>query len=105
VPALRAVIASLAAAALLAAVAVVALAAPGAVATAASPSAGAGRAQYCPPGEKARRRAVLDRYTRQMTAARKAYYRRVRSAKLRRAFVRKQEAQRTTLLRLVQRCN
>ena len=104
-PALRALIATLAAAALLGVVAVVALAAPSSVGIAASPQAGAERGQYCPPGEKARRQATLTRYTKQMVAARKAYFRKVRGKKQRAAFVRKQEAQRKTLLRLVQRCN
>ena len=103
--AFRLLLASLSAAVALAVLAVVAVAAPEAVGRAASPAAGAGAAQYCPPGELARRKALVKRYTKQMAPARKAYFRKTRSAKARKAFVKKQNAQLKALQRAVKACN
>jgi hypothetical protein len=103
--ALRLLIATVSASLALAVLAVVALAAPGAVGNVASPSASAAAAEYCPPGVEARRKAVLKRYQRQMAAAKKAYYKKTRSTKLRQAFVKKQEAQLKALQRAVNACN
>jgi hypothetical protein len=102
---LRLTLAVLAAAIAVAAVSVVAVAAPSSVGIAASPHAGAAAAQYCTPAEKKRRQAVLKRYTQQMVAARKAYFRTTRSPKARASFVKKQQAQRATLIRSLRRCN
>ena len=103
--ALRLLIVTASAALVLAVLAVVAVAAPDAVRLAASPSAGAATAEYCPQGEEARRKAAVKRYLKQMPAAKKAYFRRVRSAKLRKAFVKKQAAQLKALQRAVQNCD
>jgi hypothetical protein len=46
----------------------------------------------------------VQRYRKQMAAQRKAYFRRVHSAKLRKAFVRKQTAQLQALERAARRC-
>ncbi len=105
VRALRLLLATVSAALALAVVAVVALAAPGALSLAASPTAGAARAEYCPQGELSRRQAVVKRYQRQMTAAKKAYFRKTHNAKQRKTFVKKQAAQLKALQRVVQRCN
>lgn len=101
--ALRLLIALSAASLALAALAVVALAAPASVRLAAGPAAAAA-AVYCPPGEKARRTAVAKRYQKTMLAARKAYFRNTRSAKLRKAFVKKQTAQLKALQRTAAAC-
>lgn len=103
--ALRLLLASLSVSVALAMLAVVAVAAPEAVGRAGSPAAGAGAAQYCPPAELARRKAVVKRYVKQMAAARKAYFRKTRSAKARRTFVKKQNAQLKALQRAVKACN
>jgi hypothetical protein len=104
VPAVRLFLVTAAAAVALAALAVVALAAPDAVGIAASPHAGAAAAEYCPPDELAARKTALKRYVKQMPAAKKAYFKRVRSAKLRKAFVKKQAAQLKALQRTVAAC-
>lgn len=101
----RLLIATVAASLALAVLAVVALAAPGAIGNVASPSAGAAQAVYCPPAELNRRKAVVKRYQRQMAPARKAYFRKVRNAKKRKAFVSKQAAQLKALQLTVKRCN
>ena len=103
--AFRLLLACLSASVALAVLAVVAVAAPDAVSLAASPSAGAAAAQYCPPGELARRKAVVKRYVRQMPAAKRAYFRKTKSAKLRRAFVNKQAAQLRAVQRSVESCD
>ena len=103
--AVRILIVSVAAATVLASLSVVALAAPNAIGLAASPNAGAAEGQYCPPAEKAARQAAVKRYTRQLPPARTKYFRTHRSAKLRRAFVKKQQAQLKALQRLVAACS
>ena len=105
VNAVRLLLAGVSAAVALAVLAVVAVAAPDAVTDAASPSAGAAAAQYCPPGELARRKALVKRYQRQMPAAKKAFFRKTRSAKARKAFVKKQTAQLKALQRAVKACD
>jgi hypothetical protein len=105
VKAVRILIVSLAATTVLATLSVVALAAPNAVGLAASPDAGAAEAEYCPPGEKASRQAAVKRYTRQLLPARTRYFKTHRSAKQRRAFVKKQQAQLKALQRLVAACS
>lgn len=104
VKAIRILIASLAAAATLAMLSVVALAAPNAVGLAASPTGGAAQAEYCPPAERAARQAALKRYTKQMVATRKTYFRKNRAAKTRAAFVKKQQAQLKVLQRSFAAC-
>ena len=101
----RLLLASTSAALALAVLAVVAVAAPGAIADAASPNAGAATAQYCPPAEVARRKALVKRYQRQMPAAKKAFFRKTRSAKARQSFVKKQTAQLKALQRAVKACD
>lgn len=101
----RFLISTVAASLALAVVAVVAFAAPGAVGLAASPTAGAAQAVYCPPVELNRRKAVVKRYQRQLAPARKAFFRKTRNAKKRKAFVKKQAAQLKALQRIVKRCN
>lgn len=105
VKALRLLLACLSASVALAALAVVGLAAPNAVGLAAAPSAGAAAAQYCPPGELAQRKALVKRYLKQMPAAKKAYFRKTKSVKARKAFVKKQAAQLKALQRAVQNCD
>lgn len=89
----------------LAVLAVVALAAPGAIGNVASPNASAAGAVYCPAGELGRRKAMVERYQRQMVAAKKAYFKKTRSAKKRTAFVKKQTAQLKALQRTVAACD
>ena len=101
--ALRLLIGVLAASAVVASLALVALAAPASVQRATAPQAAAA-AVYCPPGEKARRKAVAKRYQQKMPATRKAYFRRTRSVKLRKVFVQKQTAQLKALQRLAAAC-
>ena len=103
--AVRLLVASASIAVALAVLAVVAVAAPDAIADAASPGAGASTAQYCPPAELARRKALVKRYQRQMPAAKKAFFRKTRSTKARTAFVRKQTAQLKALKRAVAACD
>ena len=105
VKALRILIVSLAAGAFLATLSMVALAAPNAVGSAASRNAGAAQPQYCPAGEKDARRAAVKRYVRQQSAARKSYFRTHRSAKQRKVFVKKQQAQLKALQRAVAACS
>lgn len=95
----RVAIAVLAVGALLALGSMVAVAAPEAI----TPSS-AERAQYCPPKELQRRVRVLRTYTRKMPAAKRRYFRFVKNRRLRAAFVTKQKAQQTALLRAVFRC-
>ncbi len=102
---LRLLIACVSASVALAVLAVVAVAAPDAARLAATPSTGAAAAQYCPPAELARRKAVVKRYVKQMAAAKKAYFRKTRSAKARKVFVKKQAAQLKALQRAVAACN
>ena len=102
--AVRLVIALLAATLVVATLAVVALAAPAAFRLAVDPQAGAAAAVYCPPGEVVRRKAAVKRYQKQMPAAKKAYFRRTRSLKLRKSFVRKQAAQLKALQRVLKAC-
>lgn len=102
---LRLLIAVLSAGALLVLGSVVALAAPAALGQAVSPSAGAAQAEYCPPGELARRQAALNAYSRQMAKAKARYFKLVKSKKKRTAFVKKQVAQRNALKRAVSRCD
>lgn len=97
---MRAGIAVLAAAAIVGLGSMVATAAPDALV----PPTTAERAQYCPPKELLRRVRALRSYTRQMPAARRRYYRLVKSRRLRASFVRKQKAQREALVRAVLRC-
>ena len=103
--ALRLLIACLSASVALAVLAVVAVAAPESARIAASPAAGAAAAQYCPPAELARRKAVVKRYVKQMAPARKAYFRKTRSLKARKVFLKKQAAQLKALQRAVRACN
>lgn len=103
--AFRLLLVTLSASLALAALSVVALAAPGAIGRVASPSAGAATAVYCPAGELARRKSAVTRYQKQMAKAKAAYYRKVRSAKLRKAFVKKQTAQLKALQRAVNACD
>jgi hypothetical protein len=98
------IVAVLAVGALLALGAVVAFAAPSALANVATPSAGAAQAEYCPPGELARRQAALRNYNRQMAKAKARYFKLVKNKKKRAAFVKKQIAQQKALKRAVTRC-
>lgn len=89
--------------AVLAATAFVAVVTPsGAGLAATGPSASV--AQYCPAAVRKARQAAVQRYKRQLAAQRRAYFRTTRSAKLRRAFVRKQNAQLKALQRAVKAC-
>jgi hypothetical protein len=97
---MRVAIAVLAASAAVALGSMVATAAPEAVTSPAS----AERAQYCPPKELQRRVRVLRAYTRKMPAAKRRYYRFVKSRRQRAVFLRKQKAQQNALLRAVLRC-
>ena len=97
---MRVAIAVLAMCAAVAVGAMVAAAAPEAVTSPAS----AERGQYCPPKELQRRVRVLRAYTRKMPAAKRRYYRFVKSRRQRAAFLRKQKAQQNALLRAVLRC-
>ncbi len=97
----RILLATVAVAIALAALAVVGLAAPGAV----SPNTSAARAEYCPAGEQQARAAAVKRYVKQMKAAQKRYFKTTRSAKARKSFVRKQQAQLKTLKRALARCD
>ena len=101
----RLLIATVSASLALAVLAVVALAAPEAVGDVASPNASAAAAEYCPPGELSRRKAVVARYQRQMAAAKKAYFRKTKNAKKRQAFVKKQTAQLKALQRSLAACD
>ena len=101
----RLLIAVVSASLVLATVAVVALAAPGAVLLAGSPTAGAATAVYCPAGELDRRQAIVKRYKQQMAKAKKAYFKKVKNAKKRKAFVKKQAAQLKALERTVAACD
>jgi hypothetical protein len=105
VKAARLLIATVSASLALAVLAVVALAAPEAIGNAASPSAGAAAAVYCPAGELSRRETAVTRYKRQVAAAKKAYFRKVKNAKKRKAFVKKQTAQLKALQRAVAACD
>lgn len=81
--------------------AVVGLAAPAAV----SPHASAARAEYCPAGEQEAREDAVKRYAKQMAAAQKKFFKTTRSAKARKAFVKKQQAQLKALKRALARCD
>jgi hypothetical protein len=101
---LRIAVAALAAGAILAVGAVVAFAAPGSVGRAASPSGGAARAVYCPPREKARRKAALAKFRKGMVAARRRYFRTHPRASDRARFVKAQNAQLKALQRKLAQC-
>lgn len=97
----RILLACAAAAVVVATLAVVGLAAPAAV----SPHASAARAEYCPAGEETARAAAVKRYAKQMAAAQKKFFKTTRSAKARKAFVKKQQAQLRVLKRALARCD
>ncbi len=97
----RILLASAATAVVVATLAVVGLAAPAAV----SPHGSAAQAEYCPAGEQAARSAAVKKYAKQMTAARKRFFKTTKSVKARKAFVRKQQAQHQALKRALARCN
>jgi hypothetical protein len=90
--AVRIALAVISAAALLTLGAVVALAAPGAVSRTASPQAGAGRLEYCPPAEKARRQSDWKWAQGRAATDRKAYFAKHPKASDRTAFVHAQQA-------------
>jgi hypothetical protein len=101
---LRALLAAASITAILALGAVVAFAAPGAVARTASPSASAAHAVYCPQQEKARRKAALKTFDRQMLAQRRTFFRTHPKAKARKAFVKAQNVTRNRLVRAFAAC-
>jgi hypothetical protein len=98
---MRLLVASLAATAALVLGALVATAAPRALV----PTASAAIAEYCPPGELARRLRAYQAYTKQMSRQRYRYFRLTKSPRLRAVFVRKQKAQQRALRRAVLRCD
>lgn len=98
---MRLVVAALAAAAVLVLGSLVVTAAPSALV----PTASATKAEYCPPGELARRLRAYKAFTGQMSRQRYRYFQQTRNARLRAAFVRKQKAQQAALLRALLRCN
>ena len=69
------------------------------------PTASAVAAEYCPPGELARRLRVYQAFTKQMSRQRYRYFRLTKSPRLRAVFVRKQKAQQRALRRAVLRCD
>lgn len=97
----RLTVAALAVAAALVLGALVATSAPGALV----PRASAVTAEYCPPGELARRLRAYKAFTKQMSRQRYRYFRLTRSPRLRAVFVRKQKAQQRALRRAVLRCD
>ena len=84
--------------------AIAGVATPGSVGLASSAQPGAATKQYCSAAVKKARKAAVQRYRKQMVAQRKAYFRRTRSPKLRKAFVRKQQAQLKALERTLKLC-
>lgn len=92
-------------AALLVLAAVVAIAAPAALGQAASPAGGAARAAYCPKDMKAQLKAAVQRYQKQMLAARKAFFRTHPSGKQRAAFVKAQNDQLHALVKKLAKCD
>jgi len=100
----RIALAALAVVALLTLGAVVAFAAPDALGRAASPQAGAGRLEYCPPAEKARRLDALQWAQSHAAAAKKAYFAKHTGAADRAAFVRRQQANLKALQRDYANC-
>ena len=80
------------------------VASPASVGFAAAAHPSSADKQYCPAAVKKARKAAVQRYKKQMVAQRRAYFRRTRSPKLRRAFVRKQNAQLKALERALALC-
>ena len=98
-------IAAAAVSAILAIGSLVALAAPKALTAAANPQAGAARAVYCPKSEKKRRQSELNAFIRTMTAARKKYFASHPTAKARKVFLQRQQAQLHALQRALGQCS
>ena len=102
---LRTTLAIASVAALLALAGIVAFATPAALGQAASPAGGAAQAVYCPKGQKAQLKAAVDRYKKQMLAARKAFFKTHPNGKQRAAFVKAQNAQLNALVKKFAKCD